>query len=124
MARALAGDPRVRAYEGEPIGLLDLWAGADEVVLIDAVASSARAGTVHRLDPLAGPLPAGLASASTHAFGLAATIELARELGRLPPRLIVYGIEGQRFEAGAELSAPVAAAVGQVASALRERLAP
>ena len=33
-------------------------------------------------------------------------MELARELGRLP-RLVVYGIEGETFEAGEGLSDPV-----------------
>ena len=51
---------------------------------------------------------------STHAFGLAEAVELARALGRLPPRLIVYGIEGKSFEAGVGLSPEVGAAVQEV----------
>jgi hydrogenase maturation protease len=34
-------------------------------------------------------------------------VELARELGRLPGRLIVYAIEGESFETGEGLSYPV-----------------
>jgi len=40
---------------------------------------------------------------------------LARALGRLPPRLIVYGVEGKAFEAGVGLSPEVKAAVQEVA---------
>jgi len=48
-------------------------------------------------------------------------VELARALGRLPPRLIIYGIEGKSFEAGAGLSPEVQAAVeGVVERVLRE----
>jgi hydrogenase maturation protease len=40
-------------------------------------------------------------------MGLPEAVELARELDRLPPRLVVYGIEGESFEAGEGLSYPV-----------------
>ena len=112
----------MRVYEGEPVGLIEEWTGADAVIVVDAVSSGAPAGTIHRLDPLPEPIPAALSQGSTHAFGLAETIELARALDRLPARLLVYGIEGERFEAGNELSPPVSAAVDAVREELRERL--
>ena len=110
---------RVRVYEGEPVGLIEDWTGADAVIVVDAVSSGAPPGTIHRLDPLSEPIPAGLSQGSTHAFGLAETIELARTLDRLPPRLTVYGIEGERFTAGQQLSPPVSAAVDAVCEELR-----
>ena len=112
----------MRAYEGEPVGLIEEWTGADAVIVVDAVSSGRPPGTIHRLDPLAAPIPAALSQGSTHAFGLAETIELARALDRLPHRLTVYGIEGERFTAGEELSPAVARAVEEVRSELRERL--
>jgi hydrogenase maturation protease len=124
VARALGDDPRVRLHEGEPIDVVELWAGAGEVILVDAVASGAPAGTVHRLEPLTEPLPPAFAAPSTHAFGLAETLELARALDRLPPRLAVYGIEGERFDAGEALSPVVQASVHSVAQELRARLEP
>ena len=57
------------------------------------------------------PLPATFAGRSTHAFTVAQAIELARSLGRLPARLVVVGIEGRSFEAGAALGPAVAAAI-------------
>jgi hydrogenase maturation protease len=103
-------------HEGDPVALLDVWRGAELAVVIDAVSSGAEPGTVHRFDATAEPLPAHLrGSSSTHALGLAEAIELGRALGRLPARLIVYGIEGERFEAGTELTPAVAAAVEAVA---------
>jgi hydrogenase maturation protease len=113
---------RVRVYEGEPVGLIEEWDGADAVIVVDAVSSGAPPGTVHRLDARSGPIPAVLSQGSTHAFGLAATIELARALDRLPASLLVYGIEGERFAAGDELSAPVRAAVEGLAGELAQRL--
>jgi hydrogenase maturation protease len=121
VARGLDEDPRVIVHEGEPVGLLDVWEGAHEVIVVDAVSSESPSGTVHRLDA-ATPLPATFARGSTHAFGLADTIELARTLERLPPSLTVYGIEGEDFRAGEELSGPVRAAVAKVRLELREWL--
>ena len=42
---------------------------------------------------------------STHLLGVAEAVELGRELDRLPQRLTVYGIEGERFDVGEGLSA-------------------
>jgi hydrogenase maturation protease len=107
-------------HEGDPLGLVDLWRGADIAVVIDAVRSGAKPGTVHGFDVGQAPLPARLrGSTSTHAVGLDEAIELARALGRLPRRLVVYGIEGERFDAGAALTPPVSAAVDAVVTGIR-----
>ena len=95
---------------GEGAALLESWQDADTVILIDAVQSGAAPGTVHRLDAHAQPIAKKFFRFSTHAFGLAEAVELARALGRLPPRLVVYGVEGKSFEAGIGLSPAVEAA--------------
>lgn len=106
-------------HEGDPVALLHVWCDADTAIVIDAVSSGAPPGTVHRFDATAAPLPTKLrGSSSTHALGLAEAIELGRTLGQLPARLIVYGIEGERFEAGAELTPAVAAAIEAVVDAV------
>jgi len=122
LVRERAADLLVRDLEGEGIGLLDTWAGARAVLLVDSVRSGAAPGTIHRLEATERPLPARMrTSSSTHAVGVAEAIELARALDRLPSRLVVYGVEGGRFETGAELSADVAAVVDGLADAvLRE----
>jgi hydrogenase maturation protease len=108
---------------GEPTGLMDAWEGADALWLVDAVSSGAPPGSVHRLDASEQELPAGLFRASTHHFGLAETVELARTLGRLPRRVVVYGIEGASFAAGDGLTPEVDAAAERVAEQVREELA-
>lgn len=111
VARRLGG----QTLAGEPIGLLDALDGEDEVVLVDAVFSGAPAGTVHEFDASSEPLPATLFGASsTHALGLAEAVELARSLGRLPRRVLVYGVEGRSFAFGKGLSREVAAAADRV----------
>jgi hydrogenase maturation protease len=101
---------RVLEETGEGASLLESWQDAEMVILIDAVQSGAAPGTLHRLDAHAQPMAKEFFRFSTHAFGLAEAVELGRALGRLPPRLIVYGIEGKSFEAGVGLSPEVEAA--------------
>jgi hydrogenase maturation protease len=98
---------RVLEESGEGTALMDSWKDADAVILIDAIHSGAKPGTLRRLDAHTQPVPTRFFHYSTHAFGAAEAIELARALGQLPPRLIVYGIEGETFEAGLGLSPEV-----------------
>jgi hydrogenase maturation protease len=112
----------VLELEGEPIDLIEAWRGAEVVLVADAVASGGEPGEVHRVDATDAPLPAKLAGPSTHALGLAEAVELARALGRLPARLIVYGIEAASFEVGAECGPQVLAAVDRVAAAAEQEL--
>lgn len=98
---------RVLEESGESTALMESWKGADTVILIDALDSGAKPGSLHRLDAHAQPIPTKFFHCSTHSFGAAEAIELARALGQLPPRLIVYGVEGKTFQAGLGLSPEV-----------------
>lgn len=113
---------RVLGCEGEPVSLLDSWEGCDTAILVDATQSGAEPGTVRRIDVNETRLPDELTRSSTHVLGVGEAIELARALGRLPGRTIVYGIEGSRFDTGAPLTAEVSAAAEQVAAAIRREL--
>jgi hydrogenase maturation protease len=106
----------VRIFErsGDALGLIEDWNGIPSVIVIDAVAPISQPGRVHRLDLTDSPLPIGFAPRSSHAFGVAETVELARSLGRLPQCLIAYLVEGEGFETGALLSSPVTTAVEDV----------
>jgi hydrogenase maturation protease len=117
-ARAEGAPIAVREQEGETLGLLERWAGAGAAVLLDAVRSGAEPGTIHRVDVSSQPIPARLrSSSSTHMVGLGEAIELARALGRLPGRTILYGLEGLCFDAGSGLSAELRAALPAFADA-------
>jgi hydrogenase maturation protease len=106
-------------HEGDATGLIDCWGGAQDVVIADAAASGAPAGTVRRFDALADPLPVRALRSSTHAFGVADAIELARSLGRLPDRVEVYAIEGADFTAGSAMTPAVARAARELGERLR-----
>jgi hydrogenase maturation protease len=111
--------------EGDTVALLDAFERASAAaVLIDAVRSGSAPGTIHRAEAGTAPLPALLRrGSSTHAIGVAEAIELARVTERLPPRVVLYGVEGARFEAGAGLSGAVAAVVPELVRRVRAEVA-
>ena len=104
---------------GDPSRLIDLWAGAEHAIVIDAAASGAPPGTIRRFDAIAAPLPAG-AARSTHAFGVRDAVELARALDQLPVRLDVITIEGDDFADGFGLTVHVSRAVADLSLALSD----
>ncbi len=104
---------------GEGAALIDAWQGATWLLLADAVHSGAPPGTVHRIDVRAAPLPAGFFHYSTHAFSVAEAVELAHSLDQLPPHVMVYGIEGENFDAGLSLSPAVEQAVEATVERMR-----
>ena len=112
--RPHAGRFDVLVQSGEGTSLMAAWEGAPSVIVIDAARSGSAPGTVHRLDAAVDRIPSDFLHYSTHAFGVAEAIEMARALGTLPERLILYGIEGMRFEAGTGLTPPIADAVERV----------
>ena len=89
VARLLQGrlpdDVEIAELEGEATELLAKFEGIDAAFLVDACWSGAPAGTIRRLDVNVTPLQQGLFSLSTHGFGLAEAVELARVLTQLPP---------------------------------------
>jgi hydrogenase maturation protease len=109
VARAAGG-----VSTGDPARLLELWEGARHAVIVDACASGAAPGTIHHGDAGRPARPA-----STHGFGVADAIALGRSLGRLPPRLDIYAIEGADFGHGDGLTPAVSAAVAELADKLR-----
>jgi hydrogenase maturation protease len=121
-----ATDPRLSTVElavsdGEPTRLLDLWTGAELAVVVDAVRDGEGHGG-HRyelvLDELAS-LP-GEPAASSHAVSLGSTVELGKELGRLPRRLVVLAVGASELGFGAGLTPEVAATVEPVVDRVRE----
>lgn len=100
----------------EPLDLLGPWNDADVAIVIDATRSGAAPGTirvveVHVDDDGEGGDEIGSSETSTHGIGLAGALRLARALHQAPSRLVVVGVEGERFGFGEGLSALVAAAV-------------
>jgi len=111
-----SGDVEVRVCEEEPTRLIDAFDGADVAFVVDAVATGAPAGTVHRFDASGRPIPSTELRSSTHALGSADALELARALGRLPRTTVVFGVEAAGFTTGERLTPAVEDGVAEAAA--------
>src|SRR5262245_34161106 len=89
-----------RELSGDALTLEEACRDADTVLLTDSVVAGSRSVKVTVWDAAARPLVGDSFRCSTHAFGVAGAVELARTLGWLPTHLQIYGIEGKRFEIG------------------------
>jgi hydrogenase maturation protease len=116
------GNITVIEESGEGTDLMESWKGADTVIIVDAASSGAKPGTIHRIDARAQRIPTGLLRYSTHAFSVGEAVELARAMNRLPPRMVVYGIEGERFDEGTVLSRAVQGSVDTVVDLVLKQL--
>ena len=115
----LDGDVELVRTDGEPARLIEVWTGADLAVLVDAVRTGSPAGTVHRLDlgeDTLGPTRA----TSSHGLGINEAVQLGRALGRMPRRLILFGIEGNDFSHGPRPGRAVTDAAYRVAEAIAQ----
>ena len=109
---------------GDALALVSTWAEADHAVLIDAVRSGGKPGTIYRFDGTQ-RLPARFfRAASSHMLGLGEALELARALDRLPRRITVVGIEVHDVGHGEELSSAVEATVSRAADLVLQLLEP
>ena len=110
---------------GDATRLLDLWSGADLVVVVDAVRTGAPAGTCHvwRLRDGAWNDVPPPSQVSSHLVGVREALDLATALDRLPATLVVVGVEVAELGLGPGLSTAVADAVdhavGLVVKSLR-----
>ncbi len=118
-----AAHPEVHVEISELPGLqlLDLLAGAQAGILVDAVLSNATPGTLHHLtqDDLAS-FAEGAGSA--HGWGVAETLALAETLGQddLPAALVILGIEVGQSELGKGVSPAVQAAIPSAIQVLQD----
>ena len=120
-ARCPAG-VRVLEHNGEATSLLDCLGVAEGAYLIDTYMTGQPPKTISRFDISLTALPDSARGRSTHGMGLADAVELARALGRLPRRCVIYAIDGQNFGAGADLSPDVAVAAERVADMIETEL--
>ncbi len=104
------------------LDLLNVWDGARVAIIVDAVLSDARPGSLQELDRR--DLTSFCAgSKSAHGFGLAESIELASELCMDDlPEIRILAISASQFELGTGLSSEVKKALPRAAEHLEEMI--
>ena len=107
-------------HQGEGIDLIERWKKFSTAILIDAVSSPDKPGTIFRFELPPDELPKNVFACSTHALNIADVIHLARTLDQCPQKIIVYGIAGMNFEMGQGFSDEVTNAALDVIDQLRQ----
>lgn len=107
-------DPRIKiAKVASPIDVLDHFDAADCIWLCDGCRSLSKPGSLHRWvwpDPEIALCRFG----GTHDLDLASALKLGERLGKLPPHVVIWGIDIQSVDPVAEISPDVRAAVANV----------
>ena len=101
--------------------LITLIEQADWAILIDAMQGNGQPGTIRRFDQQDWPAYRG--GLSSHGFGVLDALMLGGELGCLPPRVDLYGIEIGNAAPDRESGTGILAAVQLLADSLAAELA-
>jgi len=115
-------DVRIVETDGDGARLMDLWYGAKQVILIDAVQSGAKPGTLHIIEEGKQGHSLELFKFSTHTFGILQALKLSEALDILPQKITIYGIEGKNFANGTGLSSEIEHAVTNVESLVHKQV--
>ncbi|MFD8236657.1 hydrogenase maturation protease [Streptomyces sp. NPDC059696] len=119
---AFVPDTVVSDCDGDPARLIALWEGARLAVVVDAAqAHPGAAGRIHRIELDAERLGQP-STTSSHGLGLGEAVDLARVLGRLPERLVVYAVEGSDACVGTGLTPAVADVVEPLADSVENEI--
>ena len=100
--------------------LIRLLENASRVILVDAMQGNDQVGQIRRFDQK--DWPGYCHGLSSHGFGVLDALSLARELGSLPPRLDLYGIEIGSCKPGDAPGAGVQDAARQLAQLIAAEL--
>ena len=124
LREARLGEPiQIQEQWGEGTELMSHWHAAKRVILVDAASSEAAVGTLHHFDAKRDAIPKDFCYYTSHRFGVAEAIEMARVLGQLPAELHLYAIEGELFGLGEAMSPAVINSAMTLAESLIQQLA-
>lgn len=99
--------------KGDIAEIIDIFSTHPCVYLVDACSSQA----VHswqRIDVLVQPIQEKHSLTSTHGFSIAQAVSLAKNLGQLPNKLILYAINGDHYAMSDVLSPSVKQSIDHV----------
>jgi len=104
------------------IGLLDLFQGAEKVLLIDAADMNRPPGTVVRFTPDDIQSQGENPRFSAHDVGLLEVLQLAKALGKSPPQVVIVGVQPKEISWRMDLTPEIQAALPKVVEAVLKEL--
>ncbi len=100
--------PDVDLIDGgtDGLGLIEYLKDYKKVIIVDAIESGLVPGTIRVFTPEEAVININTDSLSTHGFGIAELIKLAKELN-INPELVIAGVQPEDISYGENLSATV-----------------
>jgi len=114
---------QVELVELPGVSLLNLLEGSQAAILVDAIRSDARPGTIQVLsEKQLAVFTQG--SGSAHGWGVAETLSLGRQLlpSSMPEKLVLIGIEASQLRLGEALSPEVNSALPEAARLIEQHV--
>jgi hydrogenase maturation protease len=107
--------PGVHVVEGGTDGfrLIDVVAGADRLIVIDAVKRGEAPGSIYRFDIKDAPTYPDGYKTSVHQIGILEVVHLSELVGKTPETTII-GVEPRSLDLGMELSPEVVATLPRI----------
>ncbi len=113
----LRHDPQLKAETRavrNAVGLTDHLDGCRRLIIVDACRSGAPPGTITRFEWPDARIQLRHGT-STHGLGVADTLRLTEKLGRLPPRVVLFGIEVGECRPAADVDGELAGVLAGLA---------
>ncbi len=105
---------------GDAAQILDFFTQYSTIYVIDACQMNAPSGFWKRIDAHKSSIPSDTPQTSTHGMGISQAIDLAKVLGILPSKLIIYAINGDHYNLSTTPSLSVGQAIDKVAQHILE----
>ena len=118
---ATRSEVQIEASELPGLALIDLLNDVDAAILVDAIQSSAKPGTIYRLNEkeLASFTTT---SKSAHGWGVAETLRMRSQITGAKVNIRIIGIEAEQMELGAGLSKAVENAIPTLCEIIEEEI--
>lgn len=104
------------------MALLHIIAGRKKAILIDCAIMGTEPGTIRRFTPEEVKNIKQLSHYSLHEADVLKIIEMSRELGQCPQKIVIYGIEPKRVESGRQLSETLSARLPEYTETIADEL--
>jgi hydrogenase maturation protease len=104
------------------MSLLHIISGRKKAVIIDCAVMGAEPGTIKRFTPDQAKSVKQLSHYSLHEADVLKIIEMARQLGQCPEKIVIFGIEPQRIQQGRELSKTLTTKLAGYAATIEQEL--
>jgi hydrogenase maturation protease len=125
LASRFSGNPRIEFMQAkaDPTLLIEIWSQRQLVIVVDAFAIAGLApGSLLELEENDFKHLHYNEKTSSHFLSLKEGLQLGAALGQLPQKILIYGIQGENFNFGEQLSTRVQESIPRLISKIEAQL--